>query len=111
MLAPSASRSRAGGRVEIGVERLTQPTAESLWEDIARRLRETISETTYETWFAYAEPASLHGGVLNVSVPNDFTRDWIESHFGSIVHLAARESLGRDVAVSFAVSERALPQN
>jgi chromosomal replication initiator protein len=111
MLATSASRSRAGGLVDIGVERLTQPTAESLWEDIARRLRETISETTYDTWFAYAEPGSLRDGELEVSVPNDFTRDWVESHFGSLVHHAARESLGRDVAVSFVVGERATVQN
>jgi chromosomal replication initiator protein len=93
---------------KIGVEHLTEPTAESLWHDIARRLRETISETTYETWFAYVEPQSLANGALEISVPNDFTRDWIQSHFGGVIHVAARESLGRDVAVSFVVAERAL---
>ena len=88
---------------KIGVEHLTELTAESLWDDIARRLRETISETTYETWFAHAEPRSLRDGELEVSVPNDFTRDWIESHFGGLVQVAAREKAGREVTVSFAV--------
>jgi chromosomal replication initiator protein len=91
------------------VDRLTEPTADDLWDAISGRLRETISETTYDTWFAYAEPRSLADGRLVVSVPNDFTRDWIESHFQGFVSGAARETLGRDVAVSFAVSERPPP--
>jgi chromosomal replication initiator protein len=89
------------------VEYLTKPTADTLWDAISGRLKETISETTYDTWFAHAEPHSLDDGRLVVSVPNDFTRDWIESHFHGFVSGAARESVGQDVAVSFAVFERA----
>jgi chromosomal replication initiator protein len=88
------------------VEHATQTSADSLWDAIAGRLRETLSETTYDTWFAHAEPRSLGDEGLVVSVPNDFTRDWIESHFQGFVAGAARESLGHDVPVSFAV-ERA----
>jgi chromosomal replication initiator protein len=88
------------------VEGLSEPTADSLWHAISTRLREAISETTYDTWFAYAEPRALGDGRLEVSVPNDFTRDWIESHFNGFVSSAARETLGRDVAVAFTVSER-----
>jgi chromosomal replication initiator protein len=90
------------------VEDLNEPTADSLWHAIATRLREAISETTYDTWFAYAEPRSLGDGRLEVCVPNDFTRDWIESHFHGFVSSAARDTLGRDVAVAFTVSERPL---
>jgi chromosomal replication initiator protein len=88
------------------VERLTEPTADTLWDAISGRLRETISETTYDTWFAYAEPRSLDESALVISVPNDFTRDWIESHFHGFVSSAAREALGRDAGVSFVVVER-----
>ena len=87
------------------MEHATEKTADSLWDAIAGRLRETLSETTYDTWFAHAEPHSLGDGGLVVAVPNDFTRDWIESHFHGFVSGAARETLGRDVAVSFAVAE------
>jgi chromosomal replication initiator protein len=90
------------------VERLNEPTADSLWDAISSRLRETISETTYDTWFAHAEPRALGDGRLEVSVPNDFTRDWIESHFRGFVSGAVRETLGRDVAIAFTVAERPL---
>jgi chromosomal replication initiator protein len=88
------------------LEHTTQPTADSLWDAVARRLRETLSETTYDTWFAHAEARSLADGTLVVTVPNDFTRDWIESHFHGFVSGAARETLGDDVSVSFAVADR-----
>jgi len=80
--------------------------ADSLWAVIADRLKETLSETTYDTWFAHAEPRSLGGGRLAVAVPNDFTRDWIESHFQAFVSGAAREASGLDLVVSFIVAER-----
>ncbi len=88
------------------MEHRAEPTADGLWDAIAVRLRESVSETTYDTWFAHAEPRSLSDGRLVVGVPNDFTRDWIESHFHGFVSGAARDALGRDVSVSFAVAER-----
>jgi chromosomal replication initiator protein len=88
------------------VEHVQEPTPDGLWEAVAVRLRETVSDATYDTWFAHVEPQSLVDGELLVTVPNDFTRDWIESHFHGFVAGAAREALGRDVSVSFAVGER-----
>ena len=80
--------------------------AHSVWDAIARKLKDTLSETTYDTWFAHAEPRSLGGGRLAIAVPNDFTRDWIESHFQAFVSGAAREASGVDLIVSFVVAER-----
>ena len=86
----------------------TEPTPDSLWEAISGRLKEVLSETTYDTWLAHAEPRSLGDGRLVVAVPNEFTRDWIESHFRAFVSAAARESSGRDhLRVSFVVRDRA----
>jgi chromosomal replication initiator protein len=101
MLALLLNPEGAQGRVEHAAE----PTADTLWDAIAGRLRETLSETIYDTWFAHAEPRSLGASGLVVAVPNDFTRNWIESHFQGFVSTAARDSLGQDLAVSFAVGE------
>jgi chromosomal replication initiator protein len=88
------------------VEQPQNTTADSLWDAIAGRLRETLSATTYDTWFAHAEPRSLADRELVVAVPNGFTRDWIESHFQGFVSSAAQQLIGDDVTVSFTVSGR-----
>ena len=87
------------------LENATETTADSLWDAVSARLRETLSETTFDTWFAHAEP-HLHDGRLVVGVPNDFTREWIESHFHGVVSGAVQDSLGREIGVSFAVTDR-----
>ncbi len=88
------------------MENTTDSTAESVWSAVALRLRQSVSDPAFDTWFAYAEPRSLTDGALVVAVPNDFTRDWIESHFHGYVSTAAREVVGKEIAVSFVVAER-----
>ncbi len=92
------------------MEQLTEPTADTLWDAIAGRLKQVLSDTTVETWFAHVEPRSLEEGQLVVEVPNGFTRDWIESHFHGAVAAAAHEASGREVGVSFVIGDHVRPQ-
>jgi chromosomal replication initiator protein len=86
------------------VEDAAQLTAERLWDDVSRRLRDTLNETTYATWFASAEPESLSDDAFVVVVPNDFTRGWIESHFLGLLRAALRDVIGRDIRVVLKVA-------
>ena len=71
------------------MEHATETRADDLWNTISAALRDTLTATTYETWFGQAEPRSLSDGRLVVEVPNDFTRDWVEGHFLDLVSRAA----------------------
>jgi len=103
MLGASPTTDDARGRVQEFID--TQ--ADDLWGAIAGRLRDTLTETTYDTWFGQARPRSLSGDRLVVELPNDFTREWIEGHFLDLVTSAIRESSSSDAVVSFTVVERA----
>jgi chromosomal replication initiator protein len=102
MLATFPTTHEARGRVEHPAE----TRAEDLWNPVAGWLRDTLTETTYDTWFGQAHPRSFNGEQLVVEVPNDFTRDWIEGHFLDLVRRAAVETAPSGVVVSFAVGER-----
>ncbi len=78
------------------MEHPVEPTALTLWESISRRLRETLNETTYATWFGDAGPGELTADSFSIVVPNDFTREWIEGHFLGFVRAATRDSLERE---------------
>jgi chromosomal replication initiator protein len=88
------------------VEHPTETRADDLWSPIAGWLRDTLTETTYDTWFGQAHPRSFDGDQLVVEVPNDFTRDWIEGHFLDLVTRATGETAPTGVIVSFTVGER-----
>jgi chromosomal replication initiator protein len=88
------------------VEHAAETRADDLWNAISGRLKATLTDTAYDTWFGEARPHSVSGGRLVVEVPNDFTRDWIEGHFLEVVARAAADTGAEGAVVSFAVSER-----
>ena len=81
-------------------------TAESLWNEVAGRLKGALNETTYRTWFAEAEGAELSDDAFVLGVPNDFTREWIEGHFLGLIGAAVRDVTGQERRVALSVTER-----
>jgi len=106
MLAPPATPR---GASNTALEPAGDRTADHLWDDVSRRLRETLNETTHATWFGAAAGAQLSDDAFVVVVPNDFTREWIESHFLGLVRAATRDAVGREMRVSLTVAEQAEP--
>jgi len=75
------------------VQRL-ELSAETLWTEVSRRLQEALNERTYRTWFGETRGESLDDDTFVVTVPNDFTREWIENHFRGLVEANVRDILG-----------------
>jgi chromosomal replication initiator protein len=98
---PDPVRSGTGG-----VERPIELTAESLWNEVAGRLKGALNETTYRTWFGEAEGAQLSDDTFVLGVPNDFTREWIEGHFLGLIGAAVRDVTGQERRVTLSVSRR-----
>jgi chromosomal replication initiator protein len=88
------------------VDRPIELTAESLWNEVAGRLKGALNETTYRTWFAEAEGPELSDDAFVLGVPNDFTREWIEGHFLGLIGAAVRDVTGQERRVALSVSER-----
>src|SRR5437588_8500293 len=104
MLAASRGPERSG---TSGVERPIELTAETLWNEVAGRLKGALNETTYRTWFAEAEGHDLTDDAFVLGVPNDFTREWIEGHFLGLIGAAVRDVTGQERHVGLTVRERA----
>jgi chromosomal replication initiator protein len=91
------------------VEREIELTAEDLWHDVSSRLRDALNDTTYSTWFGEVRGAELDGEQFVLTVPNDFTREWIESHFLDLIRATVRDAGGDGRRVVFEVVEAATP--
>jgi chromosomal replication initiator protein len=95
------ARERPGG-----VEKPIELTAEGVWNEISGRLREALNENTFSTWFAEVEAVGITGGEFVLSVPNDFTREWIEGHFLGLIEAALAEVAG-ERSVRLRIAEHA----
>jgi chromosomal replication initiator protein len=87
------------------VEHPIELTAESLWDEVSSRLREALNETTYRTWFGDVGGAELRDDAFVLAIPNDFTREWIETHFLGLIRAAVRDATGHERNVTLAVAE------
>src|SRR4029079_2802001 len=99
LAAPSSPERSTALRVDNPVE----PTAEQLWNDVSRRLRDTLNESTYVMWFASAQPVALRDDTFVLAVPNQFSRTWITSNFLGLLQSAVRDTLGRETQVTLEV--------
>jgi chromosomal replication initiator protein len=81
-------------------------TAERLWTDVSERLRGALNETTYRTWFGETAAVALDEERLVLSVPNDFTREWIEGHFLDLLRAAVRDAARSDLDVLFETEDQ-----
>jgi chromosomal replication initiator protein len=91
------------------MEHQIELTAESLWSEVAGRLRGSLNDTTYGTWFGEVTGLELSDACFVLGVPNDFTRDWIEGHFRGLIGAAIRDVTGADRPIELRVTAGAAP--
>jgi chromosomal replication initiator protein len=68
-------------------------------------LAERLGEPRFGLWFGEGVHFQLSGdgGALVVQVPNVFFRDWIRGHFANNLAEAARDVVGRELRLDFAI--------
>jgi chromosomal replication initiator protein len=91
------------------VEQPIELTAKSLWTEVLGRLKGSLNEATYRTWFGETEGREVTDDSFVLAVPNNFTRDWIEGHFLGLIGDALRDVTGNPRAVFLTIDETPRP--
>jgi chromosomal replication initiator protein len=87
------------------MEHQIELTAAGLWSEVAGRLRGSLNDTTYSTWFGEVTGLELSDACFVLGVPNDFTRDWIEGHFRGLIGAAIRDVTGVERPIELRVTD------
>jgi chromosomal replication initiator protein len=101
----AASRSLAEGAAP-SVERPVQLSAETLWSEVSARLEEVLSAGPYAQWFSGAA-GTLEDDAFVLSTRDDFTRDWIDSHYRGFLEAAVAAALDEARPVRIVVTDGA----
>ena len=89
------------------MEHQIELTAESLWDEVSSRLKGALNEATFGSWFGSAEGIALSDDAFTLSVPNDFTREWIEGHFLGLIRAAVKDATGHERRIQLRVVDEA----
>jgi chromosomal replication initiator protein len=55
------------------------------WSRVKTRLRTTVGEDIYSSWFARMDLEALTDGAAQISVPTRFLKNWIQTHYADRV--------------------------
>jgi len=70
-------------------------TDQERWQRVKERLRSELGDDVFTSWFARMELEAVDKGVVRLSVPTRFLRNWIQSHYSDRVlsHWQAEEPI------------------
>jgi chromosomal replication initiator protein len=76
---------------------LSANAIEGKWRRIQARLRAELGEDVFTSWFGRMELDSCDGGLIQVSVPTKFLRNWLQSHYADrLLACCSAELVGVD---------------
>ena len=81
-------------------------SASELWQGVLTRIRDRISGQQFETWFRGIEPGQCSADVLELTVPNAFSKEWLRRKYADLILRAwERENGGQRPALRIRVRE------
>ena len=66
----------------------TRVKAIDVWHAAGEQLRSTLGDENYRMWFGQAEPVSFEDKRLVLTVPDEFTRDWLQERLQPVIRNA-----------------------
>ncbi len=78
---------------------------EQVWTEVLDRASEHIDVSSLRVWFEGIRPVDLYEDRLEISVPNTFAKEYIESRFRPLLEEALVSVLGRNASLVVSVGE------
>ena len=75
-----------------------------LWSQFEKALKKRVGLTSYNRWLSQLAPKELLSKKLVLACPNKFVLDWINKNYRKDIVIAFKEVSGRDVSLSFFIS-------
>jgi len=84
-------------------------THEELWQRVLEQIEKETTRASFATWFQNTSLDRVDGGYAVVSVPNAFTKDWLEKKYHRSIIKTLRDHEQSIRGVSFSISSSKPP--
>lgn len=76
---------------------------EDIWKSALAELEISISRASFVTWFKETSVADIHEGVVTISVPSGFAKNWLQDKYHKAILRALRNSSNTIREVNYVV--------
>ena len=80
-----------------------QVDPKTAWNKCLSRIRESIGDQGFETWFKPIVPVKLENKVLTIQVPSQFFYEYLEEHYVNLLRGVLDQELGKDYRLEYSV--------
>ena len=81
-----------------------------MWEEILSDLEGRLNRPSFDTWVKIIQPVNLTDTTLYLSVPNEFTKKWVESRYTSFLKEAILKTLQKEYVIQFVLAPQSIPE-
>jgi chromosomal replication initiator protein len=73
------------------------------WNSCLSRIKPTIGEQGFVTWFKPIRPIKLQDKILTIQVPSQFFYEYLEEHYVSLLRNVIDTELGKEFRLEYSV--------
>ncbi len=78
---------------------------ESIWQTALYEIEKKLNKPSFETWIKPTKPVAIKDSILFLKVPNDFSRDFIESRYSNLINKTLEDVCDLNLSVKFVISD------
>ena len=78
-------------------------TAESVWNNCLRIIKDNVNLQSFKTWFEPIKSIKLDGTVLTIQVPSQFFYEWLEEHYVTLLRKTIKRELGNEARLDYQI--------
>lgn len=77
-----------------------------VWNEIVSALKAKLSTPGFKTFLSSTKPASFEDGILTISVPNEYTQNWIRERCETFISEHLKNALGSQILVAYQIDTK-----
>lgn len=81
-------------------------SADQVWSQCLALIKDNINEQSFITWFKPTAAVRLENHQLTVQVASQFICEWIEGHYGDLIHRALSQVLGDSARLHYSTNSK-----
>lgn len=89
---------------------MQQTNTEKLWKDVLGEIELLVSKANFITWFQKTSIKESRNGVVFISVPNSFTKEWLKNKYEKFIIKILRSIEPSIRAVDYVISNQPAPE-
>ncbi|GAA3577424.1 chromosomal replication initiator protein DnaA [Snuella lapsa] len=78
-------------------------TAQSVWNNCLKFIKDNIQPQAYKTWFEPITAVKLTDNALSIQVPSKFFYEWLEEHYVKLLKVSLTKELGEKAKLVYVI--------